>query len=324
MLDLRRLRYFVTVADELHFGRAALRLRIAQPPLTRHIAALESELGIRLFERSTRAVRLTREGALFLERARAVVEAASEAEAAARKLAQGMIGRIVIGYASSIPMSDAFSNLVRDAGDAMPEIELVFREVPTTHQRQQIADGTLDFAFGWAMATGRGGPADPADEPIRSRVVSREPLVAAVPAHGTHARQDALAFETLADETFVTFVAEYGSALNAALDTLAERAGFTPRGGPTASQITTLVSLVAAGRGIAIVPSFAAALRRPGVAYVPLAAPHVIEQTVTWREPCASGCVARFVELVKAVEPERVDSPAAGTATKRSARRVSR
>jgi DNA-binding transcriptional LysR family regulator len=308
MLDLRRLRYFVTVADELHFGRAALRLRIAQPPLTRHIAALESELGIRLFERSTRAVQLTREGALFLERARAVIEAASEAEAAARKLAQGMIGRIVIGYASSIPMSDAFSNLVRDAGDAMPEIELVFREVPTTHQRQQIADGTLDFGFGWAMAPERGGLADSvdsADEPIRSRVVSREPLVAAVPAHGAHARQDALAFETLADETFVTFVPEYGSALNAALDTLAARAGFTPRGGPTASQITTLVSLVAAGRGIAIVPSFTAALQRPGVAYVPLAAPHLIEQTVTWREPCASGCVARFVELVKAVEPER-------------------
>ncbi|UVS99565.1 LysR family transcriptional regulator [Burkholderia glumae] len=314
MLDLRRLRYFVTVADELHFGRAAQRLRIAQPPLTRHIAALESELGIRLLERSTRAVQLTREGALFLERARAVIEAAGEAEATARKLAQGMIGRIVIGYASSIPMSDAFSNLVRDAGKAMPEIELVFREAPTTHQRQQIADGALDLGFGWAMAATRPGRAEPvasADQPLRSRVLSREPLVAAVPAHGEQARRGALAFETLADETFVTFVPEHGSALNAALDTLAARAGFTPRCGATASQITTLVSLVAAGRGIAIVPGFTAALQRPGVAYVPLAAPPLmIEQTVTWREPCAAGCVARFVELVDAVAPDRAGGPA--------------
>ncbi|MBN3821481.1 LysR family transcriptional regulator, partial [Paraburkholderia sp. Se-20369] len=92
MLDLRRLRYCVTVADELHFGRAAQRLRIAQPPLTRQIAALEAELGVRLFERSTRAVRLTPEGALFLEQARSVIDAVGEAEATARQMAHGLAG----------------------------------------------------------------------------------------------------------------------------------------------------------------------------------------------------------------------------------------
>ncbi|PCE34345.1 LysR substrate-binding domain-containing protein [Burkholderia ubonensis] len=294
MLDLRRLRYFVTVADELHFGRAALRLHIAQPPLTRHIAALEAELGVRLFERSTRAVRLTPEGALFLEQARSVMQAVGDAEATARKMAQGIAGRIVIGYASSIPMSDAFSTLVRDAGRGMPDVELAFREVSTAGQRQQIADGAMDIGFGWSAATAP-------DARLRSLVVAREPLVAAVPAQSAHAGNATIAFADLAAEPFVTYPPGYGSALNAALDDLCEQAGIAPRMGPTASQITTLVSLVAAERGVAIVPGFTSALQRPGVAYVPLAGAPVLEQTVLWREPFASACVERFVALAKAL-----------------------
>ncbi|WP_322075185.1 LysR substrate-binding domain-containing protein [Burkholderia cenocepacia] len=297
MLDLRRLRYFVTAADELHFGRAALRLRIAQPPLTRHIAALEADLGIRLFERSTRAVQLTPAGALFLEQARTVVHAVDEAEATARKMAQGMVGRVVIGYASSIPMSDAFSDIIRNVSRSMPEVELAFREVSTASQRQQIADGTLDIGFGWSTATASG-------ERIRSLVVSREPLVAAVPARSRYAGNATIAFRELAMENFVTFPSGYGSALNAALEDLCAHEGVTPRIGPTASQITTLVSLVAAERGVAIVPGFTSTLHRPGVAYVPLARPHVLELVVTWSEPFSSTCVEQFVEFARSVAPD--------------------
>lgn len=222
MLDLRRLRYFVTVADELHFGRAALRLRIAQPPLTRHIAALEAELGVRLFERSTRAVRLTPEGALFLEQARSVLDAVGEAEATARKMAHGLAGRIVVGYASSIPMSDAFPDWVRRASRSMPDVALAFREVPTTGQRQQIADGTMDVGFGWTAANAR-DLANDAHARIRSLVVAQEPLVAAVPAHSPYAKRAAVAFADLAAETFVTFPPALGSALNVALEICARR-----------------------------------------------------------------------------------------------------
>ncbi|WP_412526001.1 LysR substrate-binding domain-containing protein [Burkholderia lata] len=294
MLDLRRLRYFVVVADELHFGRAALRLRVAQPPLTRHIAALESELGVRLFERSTRAVRLTPEGTAFLDHARHVVSAAAEAEASARKIAQGIAGRIAIGYASSIPMSDTFPDVIRVASRTMPDVELTFREAATASQRQQIADGTMDIGFGWAW---HGAPG----VPVASLVVSREPLVAAVPAGDPLASRASVDVAALANATFVTFPPGYGSALTAALHDLCAQAGFTPRIGATAAQITTLVSLVAAERGIAIVPGFTATLQRPDVVYVPLAGTRAVEQIVSWNEPFASVCVERFVALARSL-----------------------
>ncbi|RQT57168.1 LysR family transcriptional regulator [Burkholderia cepacia] len=294
MLDLRRLRYFVVVADELHFGRAALRLRVAQPPLTRHIAALESELGVRLFERSTRAVRLTPAGAAFLEQARNVVSAAAEAEASARKLAQGIAGRIVIGYASAIPMSDTFPDVIRTASRTMPDVEFAFREAATASQHRQIADGTMDIGFGWAWGDAPGVP-------VASLVVSREPLVAAVPAANPLAGRASVDVAALASETFVTFPPGYGSALAAALDDLCAQAGFAPRIGATAAQITTLVSLVAAERGIAIVPGFTATLQRPGVVYVPLAGARAVEQIVSWGEPFASACVERFVALARSL-----------------------
>ncbi|CAB3751207.1 LysR family transcriptional regulator [Paraburkholderia solisilvae] len=294
MLDLRRLRYFVTVADELHFGRAALRLRIAQPPLTRHITALEAELGIRLFERSTRAVRLTPEGTLFLEQARAVLRAVDEADSTARKMAQGMVGRLVIGYASSIPMSDVFSDIIRNVSRNLPEVELLFREVSSVSQAQQIVDGTLDIGFGWS-ATKAGAPG------IQSRVIARDTLVAVVPSTRPYAGKDKIEFGELAKEVFLTYPAGFGSALAAALDALCAKAGIVPHRGPAASQITTLVSLVAAERGVAIVPSFTSALQRSGVAYVPLAEPYVLEQTVMWREPFSSKSVERFAELAKSL-----------------------
>jgi DNA-binding transcriptional LysR family regulator len=294
MLDLRRLRYFVTVADELHFGRAALRLRIAQPPLTRHITALEAELGIRLFERSTRAVRLTPEGTLFLEQARAVLRAVDEADSTARKMAQGMVGRLVIGYASSIPMSDVFSDIIRNVSRNLPEVELLFREVSSVSQAQQIVDGTLDIGFGWsatkAVAAG-----------IQSLVIARDPVVAVVPSARPYAGKDKIEFGELAKEVFLTYPAGFGSALAVALHELCTKAGIVPHMGPAASQITTLVSLVAAERGVAIVPSFTSALRRSGVAYVPLADPYVLEQTVMWREPFSSKSVERFAELAKSL-----------------------
>jgi DNA-binding transcriptional LysR family regulator len=292
MIDLRRLRYFVTIAEELHFGRAALRLRIAQPPLTRHITALETELGIRLFERSTRAVRLTPEGTLFVEQARAVIHAVDEAESTARKMAQGAVGRLVIGYSSSIPISDVFSDMIRNVSRNLPEVELLFREVSTASQLQQIVDGTLDIGFGWSATKA-------VKEGVQALTVSRDPLVVAVPSTSRYAGKAAIDFAELSEEIFLTYPAGYGAALNAPLDELCARAGIVPRMGPTASQMTTLVSLVAAERGVAIVPSFTSALQRSGVAYVSLAEPYILEQTVIWREPFSSRCVEQFVTLAK-------------------------
>ncbi|WP_322056198.1 LysR substrate-binding domain-containing protein [Paraburkholderia sp. J63] len=300
MLDLRRLRYFVTVADELHFGRAAQRLHIAQPPLTRHISSLEAELGIRLFERSTRAVTLTPEGAQFLEHARHVLDAAGSAESSARQLAGGTAGRLAIGYTSSIPMSRVFSEIVRAFGRQSPEVELGFREVASAGQYREIEAGVLDIAFGWAAS-------EPAPRGIAQISVAREPLVAAVPSGSRHATRDALAFAELAHEAFIVYPPGQGSALNAALYQLCADAGLTPRLGPTATQVTTLVALVAAERGVAIVPASVTALQMAGVQYVPLQGAHALEQTLIWRAQNASRCALRFAEFARAAT-QRPDS----------------
>lgn len=293
MLDLRRLRYFVTVADELHFGRAAQRLHIAQPPLTRHISSLEAELGIRLFERSTRAVTLTPEGAQFLEHARHVLDAAGSAESSARQLAGGTAGRLAIGYTSSIPMSRVFSEIVRAFGRQSPEVELGFREVASAGQYREIEAGVLDIAFGWAAP-------EPAPRGIAQISVAREPLVAAVPSGSRHAAREALAFAELAHEAFIVYPPGQGSALNAALYRLCTDAGLTPRLGPTATQVTTLVALVAAERGVAIVPASVTALQMAGVQYVPLLGAYALEQTLIWRAQNASRCALRFAEFARA------------------------
>ncbi len=290
MLDLRRLRYFVTVADELHFGRAAERLHIAQPPLTRQIAALETELGIRLFERSTRAVTLTPEGAQFLDHARRVLDAAASARTSAQRLASGAAGRLAIGYTSSIPMSRVFSEIVRAFGRAAPEVELSFREVASVDHHRQIAAGVLNIVFGWAAT-------EPAPPEIAQRIVASEPLVAAVPSGSAHAACDVIDFAALAVEAFITYPPGQGSALNAALNRLCAKAGLAPRLGPTATQVATLVALVAAERGVAIVPASVAALQMPGVRYVPLAGEAPLAQTLLWRANDASRCALRFVEF---------------------------
>ncbi|MDR3095602.1 MAG: LysR family transcriptional regulator [Paraburkholderia sp.] len=296
MLDLRRLRYFVTVADELHFGRAAQRLHIAQPPLTRHIASLEADLGIRLFERSTRAVTLTPEGAQFLEHARHVLEAVSGAQSSARQLASGAAGRLAIGYTSSIPMSPRFSEIVREFGRQSPEVELDFREVASAEQHRQIEAGVLDIAFGWAPPE-PGSEADPRG--IARLGVAREPLVVAVPSGSRHAAREAIDFAELAHEAFIVYPPGQGSVLNAALHRLCAKADLTPRLGPTATQVTTLVALVAAERGVAIVPASVAALRMDGVRYVPLAGADALEQTLIWRAQNASRCAQRFAEFAR-------------------------
>lgn len=128
MLDLRKLRYFLTVAEELHFGRAAIRLHLAQPPLTRQISALETELGFRLFDRTSRTVSLTPQGRAFLPYARAVLEQVDLAEVIAGKLAAGAAGQMALGYVSSIALSDLFSQAIQAFAQRFPDVQLTLVE----------------------------------------------------------------------------------------------------------------------------------------------------------------------------------------------------
>ncbi|VBT08443.1 LysR family transcriptional regulator [Burkholderia pseudomallei] len=301
MIDLRRLRYFIVVAEELHFGKAAQRLHLAQPPLTRHISALEGELGLRLFDRSTRSVKLTAEGELFLPHARDVLDAVHRAEIASQRAALGKEGKVALGYTSSVPLCDAFGTLIRNFARSFPDIELSLVEASSAQQGRSIKEGLLDIGIGWKNSFED-------YEGCRVKTIAAEPLVVAVSQERALASEASLAVEQLADETFVLFPLGYGSTLDRKAFDLCATAGFTPRRGPSASQMTTMIALVAAGRGVAIVPEAVSTLRKPGVAYVPLTDESaLIELVLMWREAGLSLAARSFVEWHKAHVAQRVD-----------------
>ncbi|CAJ7358998.1 LysR family transcriptional regulator [Burkholderia pseudomallei] len=301
MIDLRRLRYFIVVAEELHFGKAAQRLHLAQPPLTRHISALEGELGLRLFDRSTRSVKLTAEGELFLPHARDVLDAVHRAEIASQRAALGKEGKVALGYTSSVPLCDAFGTLIRNFARSFPDIELSLVEASSAQQGRSIKEGLLDIGIGWKNSFED-------YEGCRVKTIAAEPLVVAVSQECALASEASLAVEQLADETFVLFPPGYGSTLDRKAFDLCATAGFTPRRGPSASQMTTMIALVAAGRGVAIVPEAVSTLRKPGVAYVPLTDESaLIELVLMWREAGLSLAARSFVEWHKAHVAQRVD-----------------
>ncbi|UCZ86324.1 LysR family transcriptional regulator [Pseudomonas sp. L5B5] len=264
MLDLRRLRYFLTVAEELHFGRAALRLHLAQPPLTRQISALETELGFRLFDRTSRSVSLTAQGQHFLPYARAVLEQVERAQTMATKLAAGSAGQLAVGYASSIALSELFSQAIQAFAQRFPEVQLTLVEGASASQWAQIADGRIDIGLS------RMQPPDDWQE-IHTLSLGDEPLVAALASDSPLAAQAQVTLAELSEYPLILFPTGYGSGLNEAIEQLYRGHGLPLRPGPSGRQITSIIALVAAGQGIALVPRCTRTLAKKGVSYRPVA-----------------------------------------------------
>lgn len=293
MIDLRRLRYFLVVSDELHFGRAAMRLHIAQPPLTRQISALETELGFRLFDRSTRSVTLTSEGRHFLPYARAVLEQVDLTAAITSKLAAGSAGHLAVGYASSIALSDLFSQTIQTFCSSYPDVQLTVEEGASSMQCAQIVEGRLDIGMS------RMRPAD-ANPDIQVICLDNEPLMAAVPSDSALAGQSHVTLTELSAFPLITFPSDYGSALNDIIAALYRRNDLTPRPGPSGKQITSIIALVAAGQGVAVVPQCTQALVKHGVTYRPLAEPSATAPLlVLTRKRERSPLVKAFVEVIE-------------------------
>lgn len=263
MLDLRRLRYFLMVAQELHFGRAALRLHLAQPPLTRQISALEAELGFRLFQRSSRAVSLTSEGQAFLPYARAVLEQMELAQAIAGKLASGCAGQLTLGFASSIALSSLFSEAIRVFGQRFPEVELSLIEGASASQWPQIVDGRIDIGFS-RLHPGSG------HDGLDTLALADEELIAAIPSADPLAALAEVSLAQLSERPLIRFPDDYGSGLNQIQDHLYHDAGVRLVPGASGRQITSIIALVAAGQGVALVPRCTAALALAGVTYRPV------------------------------------------------------
>lgn len=261
-MELRHLRYFLAVAEERHFGRAAGRLHMAQPPLSQQIRQLEGELGVRLLERSTRRVDLTEAGAAYLERVRGILAEVEDAGEEARRIASGLQGRLVVGCVGSATYS-LLPALARSLREELPGVDFAFRgEMLVPAQVSALLKGDIDLAL----------LRPPVEEPaIRLRTLRRDRLIVALPEGHRLARRRRLRVEDLRDEDLVVHTSR-GSVMHRAVVELCRGAGFEPLVRHEVAETSTLVTFVAAGLGLAVVPEPVAELGVPGATYRPLGA----------------------------------------------------
>jgi DNA-binding transcriptional LysR family regulator len=294
-LELRQLRHFVTVAEELHFGRAAERLHMTQPPLSQSIAGLEELLGAPLFLRNRRQVALTAAGSALLPEARRILEDAGALPDLVRRVAEGRAGRLTLAFVSTADYSVLPAILQRYRA-AYPEVELVLREATSDVQAEELLEGRIDAGFVIPPLPGAHATAPHA---LDYRKVLEEPLILCVPA-GLLRAQGKVALRELPPLPLVIFPRTAAPALHDAILACFRAAGITPVIGQEALQMQTIVSLVSGGMGLALVPQSVSNLMRAGVEYRALADPSPLtELGIAWRRDNASPVLRGFLELIE-------------------------
>jgi DNA-binding transcriptional LysR family regulator len=260
-MELRHLRYFVTLAEELHFGRAAEKLHISQPPLSMQIRALEQELGVMLFNRTQRHVALTQAGHALLQEARQILARVEQAVLITRRAGRGEIGELVVGFIS-VADYNVLPVVLREFRRKFPLVNLTLREATSDAQIRDLVAGRLDVGFLLPPVT------EPALESVS---ILREPLIAALPEkHHLAKKPGKLALEKLKDEPFILFPRPNAPGLYDDVVSCCKAAGFSPRVEQEAIQMQTIISLVSAELGVALIPASLTNLRRTGVVYKPL------------------------------------------------------
>jgi DNA-binding transcriptional LysR family regulator len=256
-IELRHLRYFLAVADTLHFSKAAERLGMAQPPLSQQIKRLEQLLGHRLFDRTTRGVKLTLAGQLLAERARGTLEKVQDDLAQVRRLGRGEEGTLTVGFSGSVMFTDLPAAIERYRR-LYPKVELRLRELNTSAQIAALLTGTLDLAF---LRDGD------ATEGIQISTLLAERYVAVLPDGHALARRRSLRIRDLEKEPFILFSRRMGPLAFDRTVACCERNGFRPNIVQDAPQWPTLVRLVAAGLGVSLAPACVANVAIPGAVY---------------------------------------------------------
>jgi DNA-binding transcriptional LysR family regulator len=272
--EIWQLRYFVAVAERLHFGRAAQSLHISQPPLSRAIRGLEERLGVTLFARTRRRVELTSEGARLLEETRRMLSQLERTALELRGMAAGEQGRLRLGFVSLADYG-VLPGLLKAFKAARPGVSLALREMLSPEQAAALAAGELDFGLLLPPVAGE----------LEHLVVQSEKFVFALPArHAAARRRGRVAMRELAGEAFVMVPREIAPGLYDIVAGLAARAGFSLQVTQEAIQMQTVVSLVSSGLGVAIVPASIANLGRRGVVYRELADAHPrLDLWLAWR-----------------------------------------
>ncbi len=273
-IELRHLRYFVAVAEELHFGRAAARLNISQPPLSQQIQILEQQIGARLFARTNRSVSLTAAGKQFLADSRQILTQVEDAAARAGRLHHGETGELRIGFTSSAPFIKAVSDTLSTFRRRFPDVHIQTRETNTREQIVPLNEGALDLGL---MRNTQ------LPDTLCWEKVLREPLLAMVPSDHPLARQQAVSLLELAREPFVFFDPHVGTGLYDDILGLMRRYGTAPVITQEVGEAMTIIGLVASGLGVSILPASFKRVQLNEMRWLPISEPDAVsEMWLVW------------------------------------------
>lgn len=296
-MDLRQLRYFFALSEELNFTRAAARCHVSQPPLSRAIALLEAELGTALLLRDTHRVVLTAAGASLADDARRLLVLADEAGAKVRGIARGQRGTLKLGFGGSVVYS-LWPRLLQDFRAFAPDVRLLFLSMPVLDQVEALREGRIDVGLIRLPIL---------DEMIATEPVYRETLAVALPIdHRLAASSNPIAVDQLATEDFVTYEPRRGFSYHADLHALCRLAGFDPAIRHEASSTEAVIGIVACGEGVAIVPASAERLQMHNVSFRPLRTspkPQPFESVtfgLAWKREYPTSVVQEFVAHARA------------------------
>jgi len=284
-MELRDLRSFVAVAQHRNFSRAAEQLHVSQPALSEQIRKLEDELGAPLFERTSRGAVLTGAGEAFLPQARSVLAQADVAAETVRLVAQGVAGTLTLGFIDSAAVG-ILPPLIRRFTARYPNVKLRLRELGTRAQLEAVEAGAIDVGI-------VGGPVwNPA---LAGRRIAAESLLVALPAEHRLAGAQTVRLADLREDGFVTYPADRGAGLYEETLRLCHEAGFAPAIVQEANEIYTICGMVAAGLGVALVPSSVGAITPGGIVYRPTDPAAELERWAVWRDHAPLGVVHAFV-----------------------------
>ncbi|EJJ30328.1 LysR family transcriptional regulator [Rhizobium sp. CF142] len=262
-MELRHLRYFIAVAEELNFTRAARKVGIGQPPLSNQIRDLENEIGAPLFRRLSNGAELTEAGGAFLPEARAILLQAEQAKQSALRAARGQSGRLRVGFTSSAVFNPVVPAIVNAFREKYAAVKFSLEEAPTTQLLERLDGEELDAVF---IRPGSGDELQ-----VRCQLLAEDPMVIVVPVKHPLSEMRTLRLDALARESFVLFPREAGAGFFDDIMAACRRAGFEPQLGQSAPQITSIASLIAVGLGVSIVPADMTKINVPGVRYIAIA-----------------------------------------------------
>jgi len=263
-LDLKRLRYFIALADEMHFGRAADRLGIAQPPLSRQIARLEADIGAQLIDRSRSQIRLTQAGQLLSERARDLLRRALDVRDEVAKLGSGKAGVLHVAFVGSATHG-VFPELIKQFRGQHPDVDLHLTAMNNAALKQALIHREIDIAIARPSII---------DDEIISETLHREPLVLAVPDGFAHDPKTPIPLLDLRDETFILYPEHPRPSFADLILSVCDQAGFQPDHPVMVMDYQTAISLVSVGVGVSLVPRSVSSSPHAGVIYRPYDGPN--------------------------------------------------